>query len=391
MIKRSLNVGVVGLGHMGNPIARNLAFRSRTALYLQLHSRDKSHAARISDDIARDGAQCAMRLHHTYPTVTKWCDVVITCLKSADVQRNVMLERDDALVKNARPGQIFVDHTTIDPELARACADVAEKRGAFYLDCPLSGNPQLAAAGELTAMSGGNEQAFLKVLPLIRLYCENVERIGNSGSGAAAKLICQTLVAMHSVAAAEAMTMADVMGIENSKKLFSVLDASWAASTMLRRNAPLMERMIRNPELVPKHTPGAKDANPASFNNSMAQNLGSASVDRVLEDISLIGRSTQLKQEALPVFAKAHNILWRTSHAGIGDRDLSAVVHFLESDGPADPLMSSSSSSSKSGERESESSEQSHSSAEGKESRTKSTSSSSLKPRVNVDEFPEVY
>jgi 3-hydroxyisobutyrate dehydrogenase-like beta-hydroxyacid dehydrogenase len=322
MIKRSLNVGVVGLGKMGVPIARNLAFRSRTALYLQLYARDRAHVAQVSDDIARDGAQCAIRLHHQLATVTKWCDVVVTCLKDGDALSDVMLARDDALLRHARAGQIFIDHTTVDVNLARRCAAAAERRGAFYLDCPVSGSPQLAQAGELTAMCGGPQQAFGKVLALLRLYCENAELIGPSGSGAAAKLVCQSLVAMHAVAAAEAMTIAEGLGIEQRAKLFAVLDASWGASTMLRRNAPLMERLIRNPELVP-------DA-PAS-----------TSVDRVLDDITLIGRATQLRPEALPVFAKAHNILWRASSGGVGDRDISGVVHFLESDGAADPLAGS--------------------------------------------------
>src|SRR3989338_3299083 len=100
-MKRSLNVGVVGLGEMGRPIARNLAFRSRTALYLQLYGRDRQRVATFADRVAEDGAQCAISLHHQLPTVTKWCDVVITCLKDRNAQHSIMLEREDSLLRNA--------------------------------------------------------------------------------------------------------------------------------------------------------------------------------------------------------------------------------------------------------------------------------------------------
>ena len=389
-MKRSLNVGVVGLGNMGLPIARNIAFKSRTALYLQLYSRNRETVSTIADHIAQDGAQCAIRLHHQLPTVTKWCDVVITCLKNADAQNSVMLEREDSLLRNARQGQIFIDHTTVDVEQAKLCAQHAESRGAFYLDSPLSGNPPLAVQGELTAMVGGPEKAFFKVLPLMRLYCENVERLGASGTGAGAKLVCQSLVAMHTIAAAEALTIADSLGITNREKLFSVLDASWGSSTMLRRCAPMMERLIRNPEMVPPAV-GSRAASGFIHDNKKGGAAGtealasssSTSIDRVLDDISLIGRSAELRQEQLPVFAKSHNILWRSSHSGVGDRDLSGVVHFLESDGPADELMKQQdTTSSRSSENSSEKGSQK------KDSHHDNTTSSS--PAAD-EEFPEVY
>jgi 3-hydroxyisobutyrate dehydrogenase-like beta-hydroxyacid dehydrogenase len=230
----------------------------------------------------------------------------------------VFLERDDALLRNARQGQIFVDHTTTDVETARECAAQAARRGATYLDCPISGSPDTAAAGTLTLMCGGDQDAFHRVLALLRLYGENVQHMGGSGSGAATKIICQSLVAMHTVAAAEAVSMAGAMGVDDMSKVFNVVDASWGASTMLRRCSPLMERYTRNPEMTPDPSP--------------------TSIDTVLRDIRLIGQTTELRPEAFPVFAKTHNIFARASTAGVGDRDIAGVVHFLESDGPADPL-----------------------------------------------------
>lgn len=328
--KRSLNVGVVGMGRMGVPIARNIAFKSRNAVYLQLHSRSLARAKEVGHSISFDGAQCAMRLHNQYATVTKWCDVVVAALQDVQAARRVMLDLPDALVRNARPGQIIVDHTTTDVGLARECAQVAQQRGAVYLDAPLSGNPQSALNGQLTVMVGGDESSFLKVLPLLRLYGETIDRMGDSGSGSAAKGICQMLVALHTVAAAEALTMAHQLGVEDSDKLLSVLDASWGSSTMLRRNAGTMQKLLRNPEKPP----------PAS----------SATVDSLLHDVGLLYlhpeaaadgpglgarngplfESPRIHDAVFPLFHRACNILARTSTAGGGDRDLAGVVHFLD-------------------------------------------------------------
>jgi 3-hydroxyisobutyrate dehydrogenase-like beta-hydroxyacid dehydrogenase len=307
-VKRSLNVGVVGLGRMGVPIVRNIAFKSRSSMYLQLHSRSLTRATEVCDAMAKDGAQCAMRIHSKYATITKWCDVVITCLADGDAARSVLLDRSDALLRNARQGQIFIDHTTLDVATAKACGEMARSRGAFYLDAPISGSPEAAFNAQLTVMLGGEEEAFTKVLGMMRLYAENVHRMGAVGTGSATKSVCQGLVAMHTVAAAEALTMAHTLGIEDKSKLFSVLDSSWGSSTMLRRNAPMMQKLVRNPEMIPTR--------------------GVTTVDSLLADINLLPASPD---QALPLFETSKAILARTSIAGIGDRDVASVVHFLDS------------------------------------------------------------
>ncbi|CUG94323.1 6-phosphogluconate dehydrogenase-like, putative [Bodo saltans] len=330
-VKRSLNVGVVGMGKMGVSITRNLAFKARSAMYLQLHSRTLSKARKVSEDMGVDGATCAMRLHDKYSTMTKWCDIVLLTLRNVDASRHVLLEHPDAMLRHARKGQIIVDHTTVDAETSRECAFEAKKRGALFLDVPMSGSPKVAFNGQLTLMAGGDSEAFQRCLALFRMYADNIHHMGDSGSGSAAKAISQMLVAVHNTAAAEAMKMANVLGVEDYQKLVQVLDSSWGSSTMLRRNAPTMQDLIRNPERVP----------PSS----------SASVEALLDDLSLLSppayedgmaaaRGSTVNIEDYPLLANSVRVLEAAANGGVGASDMSSVIHFLEAARASTPSTS---------------------------------------------------
>eukprot|EP00672_Neobodo_designis_P028179 CAMPEP_0174840408 /NCGR_PEP_ID=MMETSP1114-20130205/8661_1 /TAXON_ID=312471 /ORGANISM="Neobodo designis, Strain CCAP 1951/1" /LENGTH=323 /DNA_ID=CAMNT_0016074555 /DNA_START=24 /DNA_END=992 /DNA_ORIENTATION=+ len=310
-VKRSLNVGMVGAGRIGSPILVNLAFKARNSMYLQVHSRSRTKAAELVDKVQRDGAQVACRMHDKYSTMTKWCDVIIACLKDEEAQHAVMLGRPDALLTNARRGQIIVDHTTTNVNLSRECYEVAHRRGAAYLDAALSGSLAQARSGMMTSMVGGDKAAYQRVVPIMRLYNENTHYMGGPGSGSAARAIAQSLQAMHTVAAAEAVAMADSMGFEDVDNLLQVLDTTPGASAMLRRHGQTLTRLVRNPDEIP----------PEAASN----------VDSLLHDLALArGSSTSLPDSALPVLTTTRRAFAQASQAGVGGMDAAAVVHFLE-------------------------------------------------------------
>jgi 3-hydroxyisobutyrate dehydrogenase-like beta-hydroxyacid dehydrogenase len=194
------------------------------------------------------------------------------------------------------------------------------RRGAFFVDAPMSGSPKTAFNGQLTLMVGGDAEAFQRCLPIFRMYADNVHHMGGAGSGSAAKGISQVLVAVHNAAAAEAMKLANVLGVEDYHKLIQVLDASWGSSTMLRRNAPTMQDLIRNPERVP----------PTS----------SASVESLLDDLSLLtppdahdgapSRGTTIQVSDYPLLSTSIQVLEAAANGGVGECDMSSVIHFLD-------------------------------------------------------------
>lgn len=306
-VKRSLNVGVVGMGKMGVSITRNLAFKGRSAMYLQIHSRSLAKARKVCDDLSVDGATCAMRLHDKYSTMSKWCDVMLLTLRDPTASRHVLLEHPDSLLRNARKGQIIIDHTTVDVETSRECEYEARKRGAFFLDAPMSGSPKSAFNGQLTLMVGGDAETFQRCQSIFRLYADQIHLLGAAGSGSAAKGISQMLVAIHNAAAAEALKAAHELGVEDVTKLMQVLDASWGSSTMLRRNGPTMQDLIRNPDRLPP--------------------VSSASVDALLGDVALL---KGIDRDAYPLLSTSTDVLTTASEAGVGDRDMASVIHFLD-------------------------------------------------------------
>lgn len=317
-VKRSLNVAVVGMGSMGVPIARNLGFKGRGSLYLQLHSRSLERAKKVSSDLAIDGATCAMRLHSRYSTVTKWSDVVIAVLRDAEASRKALLEDNEALIRNARPGQIIVDHTTVDAETSRECHHEAMKRGAHFLEAPMGGSPRAAFNGQLALFVGGDDDVFQKVLPLFNMYAETTARLGGPGAGATGKGIAQMLTAIHSAAAAEAMKMAHIGGVENTRKLMAALDASGAGSPTLRRLSGDMEVLFRNP-------------------TNTAPTNAAAGVDRTLYDVSLLGSGCSEPIEGFPLLHRTVRALEAASRSGNGAKDLSVLAQYV---GPFEDISS---------------------------------------------------
>lgn len=312
------------MGNMGVPIARNLAFKARSAMYLQLCSRSLTKVKKVSEAISTDGATCAMRLHHRYSTLSKWSDVILVAVANRNASAHVLLEGEEALIPSARAGQIIVDHTTVDVDFSRLCGAEAEKRGAFFLDAPMSGSPRAIFNNQLVLMVGGSGEYFQRVSPIFRLYADHIYHMGDSGSGTATKLVSQALVASHNAAAAEAMTMANRLGIEDHRRLQQVLDASWGASTMLRRNAGAMQDAIRSPETVPP--------------------VSTASIDHLVEDLRLLDASLPTHsgpshevhsdgKERFAVLDASLRMLGAAQETGMGSRDLSAVVHFIHAGG----------------------------------------------------------
>ena len=171
------------------------------------------------------------------------------------------------------------------------------------MDAPVSGGPEGAEQGTLTIMVGGVKSAWERVLPLLNVLGETVEYLGPSGSGSAAKLMNQYLVAVHSVAASEAMVAGVARGLD-AEQLYRILKASYGDSRMLRRH---MEQYV----LPRKFEPGG-------------------AVKYVHKDIRLanqlmdeIGMKQFLGQIAEETFAAAMK-------QGLSDLDMSAVIQPLE-------------------------------------------------------------
>ena len=220
-------VGFIGIGTMGKPMVRRLLGGGATVSVW-----NRSRAA--CDELGREGA----RPMESPGAVAAASDVIFTMLPDApDVGR--VVNGPTGLFAAANVGSVVIDASTIAPAAARDFAHEAGERGIAFLDAPVSGGPEGAAAGTLAIMVGGGAAAFERVRPLLALLGKTVVRCGESGAGQVAKACNQLVVALHIEALAEAIVLARRAGIDAGAML-EVLRAGLAGSRVMELRGAAM-------------------------------------------------------------------------------------------------------------------------------------------------------
>lgn len=233
-----MEIGFIGLGNMGLPMAQNLC-KSGFSVSVYNRTRDKAQRAGFS----------ASRICKTPAELTSKVDIVLSCLADEEANELVFCG-PEGVFQGLHSCRLIVDHSTVSPGMSKRFSQRAEEKGADFLDAPVSGGPEGAQAGSLAIMCGGVERAFQKALPLFQSMGETIVHMGACGSGSTTKLINQILVGIHTVASCEAMLMAEASGVD-PEKLVQVLRNSWGASRMLARNAPLITARQFGPSAAP--------------------------------------------------------------------------------------------------------------------------------------------
>jgi 3-hydroxyisobutyrate dehydrogenase-like beta-hydroxyacid dehydrogenase len=220
-------IGFIGLGRMGRPMVRRL---TNAGIDTVVFSRSPGPVL----EAVRNGARAANRLSE----VGCAADMIATCLPTPSSVEDVYEE----LTRSARPGQLYIEHSTVSPDLSRACARALAARGAAYVDAPVSGGPAGAADGTLTVMVGGESTEFDRVAPVLERYGSRIRLCGPVGAGQTLKLINQLLVGIHALAAAEAAAFAEATQADLSIMLELISSPAFGASVMLTRALPRVMR-----------------------------------------------------------------------------------------------------------------------------------------------------
>ena len=197
-----LRIGFIGLGNVGGNLAGNLL---RHGVHLTVRDVD---AARVAQFVAR-GARSAVSPRELAEEV----DIVITCLPSPAISAEVM-EAPDGVLAGLKAGKIWLEMSTTDQAEARRLAGRVEAQGAFAMDCPVSGGCHRAATGNISIFAGGARATFERVLPVLALLGQRILHTGPVGSASALKVLTNYLCTVHLVALCEALTVAQVAGLD---------------------------------------------------------------------------------------------------------------------------------------------------------------------------------
>ena len=212
-----MQIGFIGLGNMGGPMAANLARAGHQVTGFDLSAPMlEGVTAAATAALAASGAE-----------------VVITMLPNGAILRAVAAEVIPAMA----PGAVFCDCSTVDVDSARAVAALAVAAGLGALDAPVSGGIGGAASGSLTFMAGGPESSFAKLEPLFAIMGQKAVHCGAAGAGQAAKICNNMILGVTMIATCEAFALADKLGLDR-QKMFDVVSTSSGYSWSMNAYCP---------------------------------------------------------------------------------------------------------------------------------------------------------
>jgi 3-hydroxyisobutyrate dehydrogenase-like beta-hydroxyacid dehydrogenase len=207
----------------------------------------------------------------------------------------------DGVAAAGKPGQVLIQMSTISPALTARLAAESRARGLDFLDCPVSGTSGVVARGEGVLFVGGERRVFERWRPLLESMLPRAIYIGAAGQAMVLKLVANLLVALHSVAAAEALHLARRAGLDPAVAL-EVLVGSAAGSRMLELRGPLMVR----------------GEYPAQMK-----------LDLFMKDLHLIQDAAVAAGAALPLTDTAERLYAAAAGTGHGGEDLAVVLTAL--------------------------------------------------------------
>ena len=214
------NVGFIGLGIMGKPMAQNLM---DAGYGLTVYNRSPEKA----EELGKEGASVAAN-----PTeVAEKSDIIVTMLPDSPDVRNVVVG-EKGVLEGLGEGSLLVDMSTISPVVTEELAEKVKERGASMLDAPVSGGDVGAIEGALSIMVGGSEEDFERAKPLFDVMGSTVTHVGPTGAGQVTKAANQVVVALTIEAVSEALVLGSKGGVA-PEKILDVLSGGLASNKVM--------------------------------------------------------------------------------------------------------------------------------------------------------------
>jgi 3-hydroxyisobutyrate dehydrogenase-like beta-hydroxyacid dehydrogenase len=220
-------VGFVGLGTMGGRIvARLLAAGYRVVGW----NRSPGRAEELSGE--------GMAVAATPRELARDVDVVLSMVTDTAAVQEVATG-PDGIVAGLGPGKVYADMSTIAPDASRRLAQTVAETGATMLDAPVSGSISTLEAGQLAIMVGGEEQAYERVMPVLRAIGPKVTRVGDSGQALEMKLAVNLALVVQVIGFCEGVALAEKAGVEREAAVDAML-SSVVSSPVLAYRGPFI-------------------------------------------------------------------------------------------------------------------------------------------------------
>ena len=288
-------VGIVGLGIMGGAIARNLVERGWRVIGFDIDTARRTELAAAGIIIAGDPAE-----------VARDAPIVMTSLPTPAAVADVA----QSIANSGQPPRIVVELSTLTIADKLRFAAILQKAGHIALDCPLSGTGAQAKNRDLVVYASGDSAAIAQCARLFADFARQSADLGAYGNGSRMKFIANHLVAIHNVATAEAMLLAQRAGLD-PKMVVDMVGPGAGGSRMFQMRAPMMVEGVYEPA-------------------TMKVSIWKKDMAIIAEFAADVGCATPLFTLTQPVYAQAIAM-------GLGEQDTASVFEVLKQSNVIDP------------------------------------------------------
>jgi 4-hydroxybutyrate dehydrogenase/sulfolactaldehyde 3-reductase len=283
-------IGFIGLGNMGRPMASNLC---KKGFRLAVHDLNRAPVA----ELEKVGATAAASPRE----VSSRCDVVFTMLPDSAAVEVVVLG-PDGILAHARKGATIVDMSTIDPTVTDRLAAAAAAKGIGFVDAPVGRLASHAERGESLFMVGASDESFARVKPMLEAMGTTIHHCGGAGTGMRTKLVNNFLAIVSCQMNAEAIALSQRFGLSLAKTL-DVIHGTTATNGQLKL---AWATKVLKGDTAPGFT-----------------------IDLAHKDLTLIVNAANAAKVPVPIAAMAREAFSSARTQGHGGKDFSAVVDVL--------------------------------------------------------------
>lgn len=286
-----MKIGFIGIGLMGGPLARNL-IRSGKEVYI--YGRNPQNIEKTLS------AGTTGKLVSTIQDLAI-CDIIFTCLPLPQTVKSIMIEHN-GLLNHLKPGSIYIDTSTIDPQTAQEIETYAHARDIGFLGCTLGLGPAQAEEASEPIFAGGEKKIFDEILPILKLIGSPIHYLGGVKQSYAFKIISNMVGMTNLAVLAEGIHLAQKSGIDTHQFLELLAQTGGNSNQLTRRGQLIADK---------------------DFANRFA-------VDLTLKDLTL-GCNMAKEFNYTPIFSeKSRELYQQASNNGYGNEDCCAIYKILD-------------------------------------------------------------